>query len=816
MPESSTPGAPRGAVSADDRRRANLSASARRGSGVSNTPAPPLESGSSYGAEFEVDLDADEPSSAEDDAAEPSSSSARSRARRTPAIPAPSLEHLPDEERKKEMDKYMRQLNNIAVKKSREKRKEKVEAAAAQATNNRKLTRLIDVGQVEGGIRQAMKVGDTFATKDHFIQESMGIAEYLSLTINCEVNSKFRVKVVPEAHHGVGPVSFMFDASFNSKRMLWVVTTSVCDGTRGSGPMALDGEVIDHVWRKGHKRTAYSDKILAAHIEEIMRAHPGEERKKLVAAFKPYLRYPEHIEAHQWTRVRKAAVISVWGLPNDNIQKLDSLKAEMEKHGHMLDYTSIGGEAMVGTVFSVWKSEHERNRKRAAKIPVASRSAEQEKNLAPWPQTRLEFLEAHKDMLEKIRSGGLCYVDFVAVSFKFETDRFPLLLSLINVDAAHGSYNLDTYNLFSLVGFSANLHVVPLMYFYICGTESALTWSRAWQYAYEFMHGLDSRITVGSDGEKGLRKAMTEVFGSECPKSSACSHHRSCRLKQRFGKAVVSVFYELMNCKTVPAIAAKKQGASFQDLPQKAKDALNELPDDMQYPAAVVQAGGKSYGKHASTGVEANNGAVKDMRCIDITNSIVMLGRREARVYNQMAHNANTATGYATPSASARLADVVPSGDATLVPIESTAAYKKYHVSCANGIIYKVRIAIPDLSDPNYSYFLDDGGENCSCGVPARDLFPCEHMAQVAFQYALQDEHLVPFELSNAHWREQYPEGIVANVPSMADVNASDVPRNELLRIPVTAPPKRGRPSTKRKMNAMEIIAKRVRSQNGT
>lgn len=94
------------------------------------------------------------------------------------------------------------------------------------------------------------------------------------------------------------------------------------------------------------------------------------------------------------------------------------------------------------------------------------------------------------------------------------------------------------------------------MYYYICGTDSELTWGRAWEYAYKFLDGLDSRVTVASDREKGLRKAMVSMFGPDSLKGLSCSYHRSVRLRQRFGKTVVSVYYELMNCKTVSEIAS--------------------------------------------------------------------------------------------------------------------------------------------------------------------------------------------------------------------------------------------------------------------
>lgn len=77
-----------------------------------------------------------------------------------------------------------------------------------------------------------------------------------------------------------------------------------------------------------------------------------------------------------------------------------------------------------------------------------------------------------------------------------------------------------------------------------------------------------------------------------------------------------------------------KEGENFQTLMLKNRNGLNSIPDAVQYLDAAVWSAEKSYGKGASTDVEANNSAVKDMRCIDLLTWIVNLGEVEALVYN--------------------------------------------------------------------------------------------------------------------------------------------------------------------------------------
>lgn len=83
--------------------------------------------------------------------------------------------------------------------------------------------------------------------------------------------------------------------------------------------------------------------------------------------------------------------------------------------------------------------------------------------------------------LESLRAPGLCFVDFVAFCFSFTKDQFPRLLTLVNADSCFGKYNLDTYQVFFVVGLSANMNVVKLGYVYTCGSALEDTWTRTWE-----------------------------------------------------------------------------------------------------------------------------------------------------------------------------------------------------------------------------------------------------------------------------------------------------------------------------------------------
>lgn len=54
----------------------------------------------------------------------------------------------------------------------------------------------------------------------------------------------------------------------------------------------------------------------------------------------------------------------------------------------------------------------------------------------------------------------------------------------------------------------------------------------------------------------------------------------------------------------------------------------------------------------------------------------------------------------------------------------------------------------------------------CSCGTPACTSFPCNHHKTVAISRNLDENLLIPLELTTARWREQYPASITVSAPT--------------------------------------------------
>lgn len=110
-------------------------------------------------------------------------------------------------------------------------------------------------------------------------------------------------------------------------------------------------------------------------------------------------------------------------------------------------------------------------------------------------------------------SGRGC-VDYVA--FALTQTQFLLLLARLDTGSYIGNYSLDTYQMFSVVGFSAKGSLVPVAYIYICGSGSNTTWTRARAFVQRAFSTMGCMTSVASDVEKGTAIRMERVFGSNC------------------------------------------------------------------------------------------------------------------------------------------------------------------------------------------------------------------------------------------------------------------------------------------------------------
>ena len=141
--------------------------------------------------------------------------------------------------------------------------------------------------------------------------------------------------------------------------------------------------------------------------------------------------------------------------------------------------------------------------------------------------------------------------------------------------------------------------------------------------------------------------------------------------------------------------------------------------------------------------------------------------------------------------------DIRPDGNCYRCTVKSTlkASSKKFTV------------VIPMEEDEFGSRF-----GTCTCGKPAKEGIPCQHMVVVAKASAIDDLAriaIIPGCMTTAFWRKQYAQTVQCRTTSMSDIKTNHTPDDSLRCMPeVLAPNKTGRPKKNaRCMGVMGHIA---------
>ena len=99
----------------------------------------------------------------------------------------------------------------------------------------------------------------------------------------------------------------------------------------------------------------------------------------------------------------------------------------------------------------------------------------------------------------------------------------------------------------------------------------------------------------------------------------------------------------------------------------------------------------------------------------------------------------------------------------------------------------------------------------CTCGKPAKDGLPCQHMIVVAKSVAIEGltrVKIMPYWWTSAHWRAQYAVDAYCRTDvSLGHIKASYHPHDRLRYCPAFLSVKKGRPKKNvRKMSVIDHI----------
>jgi len=717
-------------------------------------------------------------------------------------IPLPNVEGLTELEVDAAISEYERAKWRAASSRSRAAKKAR-QLLATENSSPLEYRTLNVIRAQAGGAKARLAEGLVYKTKEAFQHAVREYAECMSLRIRFNSNNTSLVKCECT---NISPHNFSVAARYRGGKLdSWIVTSSVILGTAGGAPI------------KKEEKTAYRDIDLQCMVQGLIKEEPSISAKLIRKTLEPYLAYVESLEDHIITRVRRMAMTTMFGKPNDNVKKLPALQRLLLAEGHHMKYETIDAASMASVVLHVAKTEHERAAAAARKVPVAQRTLRQVQDAQSWPLiARQRWQEENQDLLMSIQNSGKEYVEWVEVSFNHGHVVYCDLLQLINMDGCHCTHLLDAYTMLLVVGLDSNMETVPLYYIYVCGNESTDTWMRAQQAVKERFPDLETmRTTFTTDQEKGLQNAIDEVWG-ENNVHFVCGYHRKKNLA-RHGKKTVKVFHNLSNAPTVAKMNAIVSSASYRAITDNGRGALESVPNHRQYLAAAAQRGALTYGKSTSQAVESVNSALKlhGVRCLDVMTSILKALQRDKKRFDAHYEKAWNSTARNTPWATAKL-DKLDAGIGTvhdLVHLDTELKTHYYVMTHGSTQKFQVTLLNPNVGDNEDTYF-----GSCECGVPKRDNFPCDHMMTVARVRMLPENKIVPMEFTVETWKLQYPGDHAFRNMTTEDVEAAfaqDPGDGGNLAMPVTCPPKRGRPPTNRKRSAVEKAVKRNRRRNG-
>lgn len=728
------------------------------------------------------------------------------------AVPTPEeyMEMSPDT-RKKRKREVSKKKSAAASARYRAKRAADQEEKDEEVGDVIQLRRLHDIKSQPGGWRANVAPGKVFETKALAIHAIREVAEVLGITLSFPYNDRGLVTAAPSRTSGVPAEGFYVEIAYSGKSCNWVVKQVQLDGHRGSPP------------GKTEARCAYPVSVISSCLENLISRNPGASSAVLESFMQELVHWPSRITANTWSRARREATVSQFGVPDNNVQMMPGLRSRLRASGHVFEYETLKAKDMKAVLISCARDDHRRVRARVLRklehLGQQELSDEEKQSMVEWSQGGKEaWLAANSDLVSSVADPRKNYLRGAYLALSPALEAGEELLSLYQLDACVGKVMLDCYTLFIIIGFTSNANIVPLVYSWQAANEAEASWSRALQFLRDNFEYFGESQTVSSDRDKGIDAALSSVFEESRPYQFMCVMHRKKNLAP-FGKATVAMHEKLAYAATISEIALIRSSPEFARLTENAKSALCNVDDAKQFLSAAAAAGATTYGRSTSQAVESQNHHIADARVLDPFSSVISIVLLEQKRFKKWQGKCWEHQDTITPFARRKLNDtpVLQGRTVSLSESNSTDTSKTYFLSPRRASRPPLRVVLQfpaavHAGNDTHSYF-----GTCSCGIPQRDTFPCRHMRTIADHLNLPSSAVVPALYWTSRWREQYPQAMHFTAPTRAEIeDMGEDGRDNSLSLPVAAPTKRGRPPVNRKRHAVEAtVAQRKRRNQG-
>jgi len=722
----------------------------------------------------------------------------------------PDLDGLSDGEKAAKVAAYKKHKSIASSKRNRTKATESHEELQTDGLHPVVYRTMVDLTTGPGGIVGLIKVDDTFPAKHLVIHAIRSLAEVKGVRLRWKKNDSCRIWVVP-FDRALAAATLSVDVRFDAGMSVWVVKSATVNTSIGTEP--------------GFKKRGsnFRDSDLVRITTPLILADYDIKLKVLKADVGRYLRFPKKLRSSRMSRIRRMAHVKHFGVPDSNIELLPVLEKVLCQAGHHLSFETIRGPEMKKVVLTAAKDEHERRarnllkKQREESIPF---SRDDLSDLRDWDSEELrasgngtprsEWVDRNSALLTIIGQRNRKYVSKVFLSFRHAREKGTVLLGFFNADACHGKKLLSAYTLFIVLGLNSNFSIVPLAYVWQMSNECTRAWTATFNYVNQQFPWFAGKATLASDRDKGISNAIQDVFPAGLPKQFYCVVHRKKNLAP-FGKKALKVYDSLVYAKTMTRIRRIRVSEKYLTLTARARAAIDNVDDKVQFLAACASGGGRTYGRTSSQAVESQNATMMEERNTDLLNSVLGVCEKEYTRFSDQKTMSQARKEFLPPRPACNLAKAsegLPKWDVVELPADGgeTRRFKihrsdEYYVICTLRPIMKLPAV--EGEDAEISHF----DVSCECGVPAIQRSPCSDALLVAAAFGIDSTLFVPPELWTTAWRAQYPPAMIFTVPTREDLeNHPEVAtlRDADLFVPVMAPPKRGRPRLVRLRSAME------------